>query len=431
MKRSYSKLVHGLGAVGAALVVALVPAAAFAAKEYTVTLATDVEITYLVNTKDKIARVKRVEEVGPSSPERITIPDKVKYKENGKTYTLTVIGIGERALASTWFTKVKLPDTIEKIGKEAFDHASVEICDLPANLERIEDGAFKNSWLKGALNIPAGCTYIGETAFTGTAITSINFIDNGQSTPLVIGEYAFSVSALQSVSLNRVQTLGEGLFSMCDELRSINISGSATAIPRTFCYGCKSLTQVGIPVVESIGEFAFMDCESLREFPFMPGLRHIGDSAFESSGLTSARLKAGCETLGDEAFFNCQGLQAVEFPASMLRIGDAAFQHCDKITYVSCDAVTPPAMTDAAFEDYRQCTIWVPQASVEAYEWAKGWRCFDYSHLKGSGVGTLPAGTESTGLDTIQRFDLQGRPIPAGRKPHGLYIEVGKKGVRL
>lgn len=400
------------------------------AKEFTTTLANEIEVTYLVNTSDKIARVKKVEEVGPNSATKVTVPKTVKYKEGSKTYTLTVIGISAEAFAHTWIEEVKLPSTIKSIGKSAFDHSSVKKINMPESLETIGEGAFMNSWIEGVLSIPAGCTSIGKNAFTGTAITSVNFHDSGISAPLAIGEYAFSVSRLQSVALNRVASLGEGVFSLCDELRSLNISGNVTAIPRTLCYGCKSLVQLGIPVVSSIGEMAFANCESLKEFPFMPGLKTIGDSSFMNTGLTTAYIKDGCETIMEEAFFDCSDLKTVDFPASLKSIGNAAFQRCYNLNSVSCSAIAPPVMNHTAFQVYRPVDIWVPKNSIPAYENANGWRYFDYSALKGSGIDAPEAVDNAP---EILCFDLQGNPIPAGNDYNGVYVEIkdGKSSLKI
>lgn len=421
MKTKFATVKEGFRLKAGFLMLSLASVISAGAKEFTTTLTKGVEITYLVNTTDKIARVKLVEEVGVDTPTKITIPQTVKYKEGSKNYTLTVTGIGESAFNTTWFKTVNLPATIKTIGKCAFSHCSVEKCDLPDKLERIEEKAFMESNLKGVVNIPAGCTYIGKNAFTGTYISTVNFNDDGVFKPLVIDEFAFSVSDIETVALNRVSTLGEGLFSMCDKLKSLNISGPVTVIPRTLYYGCESLTQVGIPVIESIGEMAFARCKSLREFPFMPGLKYIGDSAFESCGLTSARLKQGCETIGEEAFFNCPDLVTIELPASMKSVGQAAFQHSHKINSVTCDALIPPAMKDASFDKYREITVWVPKNSVDAYDHAEGWRNFDYSHLRGSGIESISVGN---GPERVLRYNLQGNPIPEGSDYKGIYIEI-------
>lgn len=394
------------------------------AKEFTTTLARDVTVTYLVNTTDKIARVKKVEE-GVNPPQTVTVPKTVKYTEGSKSYTLTVVGIGEGAFASTWFETIILPSTIKTIGKEAFLRASVRKCALPAKLEKIGESAFQNSYLSGTLTIPAGCSSIGKFAFTGTRISAIDLDDDGSYVPLYIDDYAFSVSSVQTAEIKRASHIGEGIFSMCDELKVLNISGSLNAVPRTMCYGCESLERIGLPVIESIGEMAFCNCTSLRDFPFMPGLKTIGGSAFEHSGLTAVRLKAGCESIGESGFFDCSNLTTVEFPASMKSVGQAAFQRCFILNSVTCDAVNPPAMKDASFQKYTGVTVWVPVNSVPAYERAEGWRCFNYDHLTGAVEG-IPTDEEAV---EVRRYDLQGNPVTEGREPRGVYIEVrGGKG---
>lgn len=391
------------------------------AKEFKTTLAKGVEITYLVNTTDKIARVKLVEEVEPSSASKITIPEKVTYKSGSKSYTLTVVGISERALCSTWFTKVNLPSTLKTIGKEAFYSSNIKSIELPSKLETIGEGAFRDSQLGGTVTIPAKCTSIGKTAFTNTYITELNVLQGASPLPLALGDGAFSGSDLVNVHIIRVGSMGEYVFGNCQKLQQVDLSGNLPVLPAQTFNRCKSLTRVGMPVVTSIGNFAFWGCTSLREFDFLPGLEKIGDSAFLESGLVAVRLKEGFRTMEEDAFFNCPNLQIVELPSTTTSIGSAAFQNSLNITSVSCEAATPPAMLNDAFSRYRNITVWVPSASIDAYESAPGWRCFDYDHLKQLGIET-PEVSEPG--EKTQLFDLQGNPIADPESHRGMMIEV-------
>lgn len=391
------------------------------AKEFKTTLTRGVEITYLVNTTDKVARVKLVEEVGVTPPTKITIPEKVTYKEGSKSYTLTVIGIGEGALRHTWFTTVNIPSTIRSIGKEAFYMSSITKIDLPSKLETIGEGAFYNSDLAGTVTIPAKCRSIGKHAFSGTYISTLNVLQGANPEPLALGDGAFSATDLVSVQLLRVGSMGEFVFGGCNKLQQVDLSGNLSALPAQTFSSCTSLTRVGLPVVTSIGEWAFHNCVSLREFTFLPGLQTIGYYAFESSGLVAVRLKEGFRTLGEEAFFNCPNLKIVELPSTTTSIGQSAFQHSTNITTVSCDAATPPAMKDAAFTYYEGITVWVPAASVEAYRHAEGWRCFNYDHLDQSGI-EAPGVTPEDG--EVLLFDLQGNRLNDVSSHSGPMIEV-------
>lgn len=391
------------------------------AKEYKTTLARDVEITYLINTTDKIARVKLVEEVGASPATKITIPEKVTYKEGSKSHKLTVVGIGEGAFLHTWFTTIDLPSTIKTIGKEAFYNTSITKIELPSKLETIGEKAFCNSDIAGTLTIPAKCRSIGKSAFSGTFITVLNVQTNATPTQLALGDGAFSNTDLKTVLLTNIGTMGEFVFGGCEKLESASLSGNLSALPAQTFSGCINLSRVGMPVVTSIGAWAFHNCKALREFDFLPGLQRIDHSAFQESGIVAARLKDGFQTLADEVFFDCPNLEIVEFPSTTVSISGAAFQNSRNIKSVSCDALTPPAMTDAAFSRYSGISIWVPFSSIAAYEHAPGWRCFDYDPLKPSGVET-PEVSEAE--EEVLLFDLQGNPIADPDSHRGMMIEI-------
>lgn len=192
-----------------------------------------------------------------------------------------------------------------------------------------------------------------------------------------------------------------------------------TTLPAMTFSGCRSLTRVGIPVVSRIGEWTFHNCKSLREFDFLPGLKSIGHSAFQESGIVAVRLKEGFETMEEEVFFQCPDLTIVEFPSTMRSIGESAFQQSPNITYVSCNAVTPPMMLDATFQKYEGVTVWVPTNSIDAYERAMGWRCFDYDHLRPTGINSVERDGE-----TAIYYDMQGRVIPSGSDYHGPAVKI-------
>ena len=110
----------------------------------------------------------------------------------------------------------------------------------------------------GSLVIPAtlggaAVTSIGESAFSGNALTSVTIPNSVTS----IGEFAFSWNPLTSVSIgNSVTNIGLGAF-LDNKLTTVAIPNSVTSIGE-YAFRDNALTSVSIPnSVTSIGFLAF------------------------------------------------------------------------------------------------------------------------------------------------------------------------------
>ena len=109
--------------------------------------------------------------------------------------------------------------------------------------------------------------------------------------------------------------------------------------------------------VTGIGGYAFNQKEELLSIYIPDGVKKIGESAFEGSGLisvtipgtveeignsafylcrnlTSVTVSEGVKIIGNDAFKSCLSLAYIDFPASITSVGDGAFMECDKMTRV-------------------------------------------------------------------------------------------------
>ena len=126
--------------------------------------------------------------------------------------------------------------------------------------------------------------------------------------------------------------------------------------------------------VTSIDDYAFEFCESLANVTIGSGLTSIGDEAFHHcSSLTSITIPNSVTTIGARAFRFCSGLTSVVIPNSVTRIGYGAFKGCTSLTNVTVNATTPPDLGGDAFDNTNNAPIYVPSASVSAYQSASGW----------------------------------------------------------
>lgn len=85
--------------------------------------------------------------------------------------------------------------------------------------------------------------------------------------------------------------------------------------------------------------------------------------------------------IGEYMFINCSTLQTITLPKSAINIWANAFDKCKSLREIHATASTPPAMkveSGHAFnnECFTQCTLYVPEGSLEAYKNANGWKEF-------------------------------------------------------
>ena len=262
-----------------------------------------------------------------------------------------------------------------------------------------------NNTYSGSISVPEtvtnngteySVTTIGESAFKGSAVTSVYMPESITSI-----EYdAFSeCQNLESVTLpESLTTLGIRAFGCCQSLKAIKIPSGVTAIPGYCFNGCVSLESVTIPEgVTAIGHDAFQSC-NLNALTLPESLEKIGDCAFYNNGaLRSVNIPAKVKTIEPQAFYNCgltelviqEGVQTIGYntfgnnslknltlPSTIKSIGESAFSY-NNLQSIICNAVTPPTLDGNAFNSGSITpSIKVPMASIAAYRKAYGWKDF-------------------------------------------------------
>ena len=184
-------------------------------------------------------------------------------------------------------------------------------------------------------------------------------------------------TSLTSVTIpNSVTTIGEYTFFECKSLPSITIPDSVTEIGSSSFNGCTSLTTCTIgSSVTSIGSNAFIFCKSLTSVTIPDSVIWIGYAAFsDCSGLTSVNIPNGITTIDGSTFYNCKSLTSITIPSGVTSIGTYAFMNCRSLSSITVEAITPPTLehydtyVDWAFDNTNNCPIYVPAASVSAYQ---------------------------------------------------------------
>lgn len=162
---------------------------------------------------------------------------------------------------------------------------------------------------------------------------------------------------------------------------SFEIKEGTTSIGAGAFEGCSNLTSITIPEsVMSIGEAAFYECSSLTSVIIPDGVTKVSEFTFyECTGLISVTIPTGVTTIDERAFLGCHSLTSITIPYSVTYIGECAFSYCVDLASITCNAPTPPVCddTDDVFADIdRTIPVYVPAASVSAYQTANVWSEF-------------------------------------------------------
>ena len=271
-----------------------------------------------------------------------TTAEGLVYEVNGESVTITgytgneasvvipneiegkpVTAIGERAFSqNNTLTSVAIPDSVTGIGDYAFYESGLENINIPAGVTTIGRSAFTNCKSLSSVTFAEGSrlSSIGDSAFYMTwSLTSIEIPDGVTG----IGKSAFYESGLENINIPAgVTTIGMGAFEDCFNLSGVTFEKDSklTEIESGTFFGCVNLTSIEIPAeVTSIGEFAFYNCKSLSSVTFEEGsqLSSIREGAFYwCTGLTDITFTGNTapELEADNVFDECAALTAIHVP---------------------------------------------------------------------------------------------------------------------
>lgn len=222
-----------------------------------------------------------------------------------------------------------------------------------------------------------------------------NLIDNLEipSSVTSISPYAFSgYKGLTSVNIpNSVTSIGESAFQSCKNLKSVEIPNSVTVIKANTFLGCSSLSSINLPnSINIIYRGAFAGCTGLTSITFPNSVSGIG------IGFSSSVLHYG-------AFTGCSGLTSIIIPNSVKEIDLESFAYCKNLERVYCYAKDVPKTGYSAFEnsEIEYSTLYVPEASLDAYKTTEPWSSF----------GTIKSIESEGGVVEDGIWDVMAQPL--------------------
>ena len=339
--------------------------------------------------------------------------------------------LGESCFQScTDLTQAILGDSITEIGSSCFENCSslVEIT-IPATVKSLGSSCFESCTALTQATIGTGVTKIPWSCFNGCAslaeITipaSVNSIGNN------VFEGCTSLANVTIADRDSVLALGyndswddEPMFADCP-LNAVYIGGN-----------------ISYSTDASDGYSPFSRNTSLETVTITDKETEISENEFYGcTNLKNVTLGDGIETIGSYAFSGCAALTDFTFGSSLDSIGEEAFSDCTAMTRLVSRTATPPRCGPQALDDINKwtCKLYVPDASIDAYQSADQWKEFFFITDIAHAVDDGDSAADRILSGRVQVFDLSGRQVKEARNassiddvlnglPTGTYILRG------
>lgn len=251
---------------------------------------------------------------------------------------------------------VRLPDTLEEIGDEAFLNcfALTEV-NIPDGVTVIGASAFASCGKLKSISMPDSVTHLGSHAFVNcSSLAEIRFSQNLKYVgDAVVGgtkwlNQKVGVVAVQGfllsfkgpvpdgseivISQGIKHIPGQSFVELSGKDITLTIPDGVTIGGRAF-YKFGELKSIRLPSdLTTIPDYAFYCCESLQSIIIPDGVTEIGEGAFrQCSSLESVELPSELTEIGKDAFYRCSALTSLELPQKLRKISADAFEGCTKL----------------------------------------------------------------------------------------------------
>ena len=291
-------------------------------------------------------------------------------------------------------TKIKIPDTITEISKDAFRDTGC----FSDEENWFNDVLYIGDYLIMANSDIVSCTvkegtkYIAEYAFEDCYKLESVVLPNSL---VGIGDYAFMETNLENVVFGTdLKKIGDGVFHKCKKIINIHLPQSVESIGAGIFDGtniidydseCLYMDNWLIWVNKGYeGEFqvqkgtvgiagnAFDRCKDITNIIIPDSVSYIGYGAFGScDSLSSLNIGENVTYLGEQAFYDCENLVSIILPETLSYLGDQFAQQCQKLSNISFSINNKFFISDENGEIYtkdKKTLIYVPRNTEGIYD---------------------------------------------------------------
>lgn len=303
---------------------------------------------------------------GENTPQQSAVVQGVKLELSADGSHYTVTGY-ERTGAVLSLPSSHSGVEVRKIDQEAFlNNETLTQLTVPNTIKTIGNSAFKGCNNLESITLPFVGQGVLENSYFGYIFGASTYTEQDEVVP----------QSLKSVILTGGSYIRNNAFYDCENLVSVTIPETVTAIGDSAFYGCSKLQSIVIPdSVESIGSFAFAYCSAATKVTIGSNLTNIPDTtsafyAFEDCSMLgefvvadsnpayttqegilynkakteiiivpkrfygTVNIPDGVTKIGFTAFGGCIGLQGVVIPDSVTSIAERAFGSCTWLRWV-------------------------------------------------------------------------------------------------
>lgn len=241
---------------------------------------------------------------------------------------------------------LKLPDSLEKIGKSSFYGIGIEQLTIPKNVQVIGDWGFCGSYFKTvifesdtalkkigqfafannsnliSISIPSSVEYIGPWAFSNIDSGGIKEINYTGENLKYLGQYAFWTEWLANQKDSAI--LGKAFVNYKGEAEELVVPNEVTLIGVRCFKGASTLKKITLSNdTQGILEYGFEDCTNLQEITIPGSVSKVSYQAFFGcSALEEVVIEDGVQELGHSLFSGCYNLKKITIPKSVTKIGE-------------------------------------------------------------------------------------------------------------
>lgn len=260
-------------------------------------------------------------------------------------------------------------DTLIKyLGADAF-------VEVPDGIRIIADSAFEYCMEVQEVHLSDSVERIGKHAFQGSGIKKIHLPESIKT----IDIYAFSGTPLEYIELpENLQKLGHSAFRYCRMLKKVKFPEHLVEIPHDTFNDCGKLREVILPHdTEVIGAHAFSGCAALEQVDLPESVKRIEEGAFVTCvSLEKVHLPKGLEAVERKVFYRCTNLKELHFPKRVTEFGKGIFSQCSALKRVYIEG---NPVDEEVFQDWDMWTTCYDMEEIIApnmriTRFAKEWR---------------------------------------------------------